>query len=74
MIDKEDIPSIQCKMSLRGPNSIRKVDCQSFMLIYFHVPTLTPRLNSSETSLELSEIITLFAVFRIYTGVASKET
>jgi hypothetical protein len=26
IIDKGDIPSIQCKMSPRGPKSIRKVD------------------------------------------------
>jgi hypothetical protein len=36
--------------------------------------SLTPRLNSTETSLQLSENTTLFAVCRIYTGVISKET
>jgi hypothetical protein len=29
MIDERDIPSIQCKMSLSGPKSVRKVDGQS---------------------------------------------
>jgi hypothetical protein len=74
MIDKGDIPSIQCKMSLGGPKSMRKVDGMSIIFIYFYVPALTPRLNSTETSLQLSENIALFAVCRIYTGVISKET
>jgi hypothetical protein len=74
MIDKGDIPPIQCKMSLGGPNTMRKVDGSCFIFIDFYVPTLTPRLNSTETSLQLSENITLFAVCRMYTGVISKET
>jgi hypothetical protein len=74
MIDKGDIPSMQCKISLGGPKSMRKVDCLSLNLIYFYVPAHTPRLNYTETSLQLSENITLFAVCRIYTGVISKET
>jgi hypothetical protein len=51
---------------------MRKVDGVS--LIDFYVPALTPRLNSTETSLQLSENIIIFAVCRIYTGVISKET
>jgi hypothetical protein len=39
----------------------------------FHVPAFTPHLNSSGTSLQLSENIPLFAVCRMYTGVISKE-
>jgi hypothetical protein len=74
MIDKGVIPSIQCKMSLGGPKSMRKVDGLSLAFIDFYVPALTPRFNSTETSLQLSEIITLFAVCRIYRGVISKET
>jgi hypothetical protein len=74
MIDKGDIPSIQCKMSLGGPKSMRKVDDLSLIVIDFYVPAHTPRLNSTETSLQLSESITLFAVSRIYTSVISKET
>jgi hypothetical protein len=31
MIDKGDIPSIQCKMSLGGPKSMRKVDGPSYL-------------------------------------------
>jgi hypothetical protein len=73
MIDKGDIPSIQCKMSLRRPKSMRKVDYLSLILIHFYVPALTRRFNSTETSLQLSENITLFAVCRIYTRVISKE-
>jgi hypothetical protein len=72
MIDKGDIPSIQCKMSLGGPKSMRKVDGLSFILIDFYVLALRPRLQVTETSLQLSENVCLFAVCRIYTGVISK--
>jgi hypothetical protein len=74
MIDKGDISSIQWKMSLRGPKSMRKVDGLSLIFIDFDVPALTPHFNSSETLLQLSENITLFVVCCIYTGVLSKET
>jgi hypothetical protein len=74
MIDKGDIPSIQCKMSLGGPTSMRKVDGLSLIFIDIYVPAHTSRLNSTETSLQHSENITLFLVCRIYTGVNSKET
>jgi hypothetical protein len=53
MIDEGDIPSIQCKMGLRGPTSMRKVDDMCLIFIDFYVPALTPRLNSTETSLQL---------------------
>jgi hypothetical protein len=74
MIDEGDISSIQYKMSLRGPKSLRNVGGPSLIFIDFYVPALTPRLNSAETSLQFSETITLFAVCRIYSGVISKET
>jgi hypothetical protein len=74
VIVKGHISSIQCKMSLRGPRSVRKVDSLSLNFIDFYVPALTLRLNSSEPSLQFSEKITLFAVCRIYTGVINKET
>jgi hypothetical protein len=70
MIDEGDIPSILCKMSLGGPKSMRKVNGLALIFIDFYVPARTPRLNITETSLQLSENITLFAVCRIY----SKET
>jgi hypothetical protein len=54
MIDKGDIPSIQCKMSVREPKSIRKVDYLSFIFIVFYIPALTPRVIGTETSLQLS--------------------
>jgi hypothetical protein len=72
MIDKGVIPSIQCKMSLRRPKSMRKIDGPSLIFIDFYVSALTPRLNITEISLQLSENITLFAVCRIYIGVISK--
>jgi hypothetical protein len=74
MTDERDIPSIQCKMSLRETKSLRKTDVLSLIFIDLYVPALTPRLSSTETSLQLSENITLFAIYRIYTGVISKET
>jgi hypothetical protein len=73
MIDKGDIPSIHCKMSLKGLKSMRKVDGPRPVFINY-VPVLTSRLNSSETSLQLSENITPLVVSRIYTSVISKET
>jgi hypothetical protein len=38
MIDKGDIPSIQCKMNPRGPKCMRKEDGPSLILIDFYVP------------------------------------
>jgi hypothetical protein len=66
--DEEDIPSIQCKMSLKGLKYMRKVDGLSLIFIDFYVPVLTPCLNDTETSLQLSENITLFVVCRTYKG------
>jgi hypothetical protein len=65
MIVKGDIPSIQCKMSLRGHTFMRRVAGLSLIFIYFFVRALTPCLNSTETSLQLSQNITLFALYRI---------
>jgi hypothetical protein len=73
MIDEGDIPSIQYKLSLRGPKSMRKVDGPSLIFIDFYVLKLTLRFNSNETSLQLSENITFFAVCCICTGVIIKE-
>jgi hypothetical protein len=61
MIDEEDIPAVQYKMSLRGPRSMRNVDGLNLILIDFYVPALTPRLKSTENSLQFSENINLFA-------------
>jgi hypothetical protein len=58
MIDEGDIPSIQYKMSFREPKSMGKVDDLSLIFISFYVPAL----NSTETSLQLSEGTTSFAV------------
>jgi hypothetical protein len=63
MIDKGNIPSIQYKMSLRGPKSLRKVDGLSLRFIDFYVPAFSPRLISTETSLQLSENVTIFVDF-----------
>jgi hypothetical protein len=66
MIDQGDISSIHFKMSLKGPHSMRTVDGLNLIFVYFYVKALTPRLNNTETSLQLSENITLFVVCRIY--------
>jgi hypothetical protein len=47
MIDEGDVPSIQCKMNLKGPKSMRKVDGLSHIFFDFYVPALTPHLNST---------------------------
>jgi hypothetical protein len=65
MIDEEYIPSSQCKMSQKGPNSMRKVYIVSLIVINFYVPAITPRINNIKTSLQLSANITLFALCRI---------
>jgi hypothetical protein len=64
---------IYCKISFRWPKLMREVNGLSLILIDFYVPTLTLRHNSSETSLQLSENITLFASCRVYTGVINKQ-
>jgi hypothetical protein len=74
MIDEGDIPSIQCKISLREPKSVRTVGGLSLIFIDFYVSAFTPCLHSIETSLQVSEDITLFAVSHLYTGVISKDT
>jgi hypothetical protein len=48
MIVKGDIQSIQRKVSLRGPKSMRKEDGLSLIFIDFYVPGLIPRLNSTD--------------------------
>jgi hypothetical protein len=45
MIDKWDIPSIQCKMRLRGPKYMRKVEGLNLIFIDFYVTAFTTRLE-----------------------------
>jgi hypothetical protein len=45
--------SIQCKISLRGPKSMRKVDGLNLIFIVFYVPALASHLNSIQTLLQL---------------------
>jgi hypothetical protein len=72
MIDEGDIPSIQCKMSFRGPNSLRKEDDLSLIFIDFCSSAYTTS-QRNETSLQLSEVINLFAICNIYADVISKK-
>jgi hypothetical protein len=58
MIDEGDILSIHYRTSLQGPKSMSKLDGLSLIFIGFYVLALTPRLSSTETSLQLSENIT----------------
>jgi hypothetical protein len=57
MIDERDIPSLQSKMSLGRPKSMRKVNGLSRIFTDFYVPAFTPRLSITEISLQLSENI-----------------
>jgi hypothetical protein len=63
MTHEGDVPYVQCKMSLRAPKSVRKVNDQS---LSFTIPAFKPRLNRNETSLQLSENKIFFAVCRMY--------
>jgi hypothetical protein len=74
MTDEGDVLSVQCKMSLRGSKSMRKVVDLSLTFVECHVPALISHLNSTKTSLQLSDNITFFAVCCIYTGVISRGT
>jgi hypothetical protein len=63
MIDEGDIPSIQYKMSLRGPKSMRKVDSMSLIFIDLMFQrshnvsiTLRPRCSFLKTLCGLSHI------------------
>jgi hypothetical protein len=61
-------------MSLGGPKSMRKEDGLSLILIDFYVPKIIQRLDSIETSLQLSENIIFFAVScAVYTQVSSEK-
>jgi hypothetical protein len=40
MIDEGDIQSVQCKMGLRGPKSMRTTDGLNLIFIDFYVPAL----------------------------------
>jgi hypothetical protein len=70
MFHKGDVPSIQCKMSLRAPKNMRKVDDMSLIFIDCCVLVFTPRLSSAETSLQLYENVTVVTVCHmlVYTG------
>jgi hypothetical protein len=74
MIEEGDIPSIQCKISLRRPKSMRKVNFVTLVFIFFYISALTPRLNRTDSLLQLSENINIFAVCRICTGATKEET
>jgi hypothetical protein len=63
MTDEVDIRSIQYKMSLKRPRSVRKVNGLNLLFIDLYVPVLIPRLNNTETSLQLSENTTLLVIF-----------
>jgi hypothetical protein len=65
MTVEKDTPSIENKMSLKGHKPMRKVDGLGLIFIDVYVSALTPRLSSTEISLQLSEDITYFAFCRI---------
>jgi hypothetical protein len=53
---------------------MRKVDGLGLILIDFYVLALISHVNSTETSLQLSENIALFAICCGYSGIVSKDT
>jgi hypothetical protein len=65
---------METKLACIKSKSMRKVDVLSLIFIDFYVPAPTPWLNSTGTSMHVSENISLFGVCRTYTGVVSKET
>jgi hypothetical protein len=71
MNDKGDILSIQCKMSLRGPNSMTKVNYLNIIMIYLYVPGFTPRLSITDTSLQLSERERITLELAVYGQIVS---
>jgi hypothetical protein len=72
MIDEGNVVSVQCNVSLKRAKSM-SLGGLSLSIIDFYVPALTPSLNGTETSLQLSENIT-FVVCFIYRGIISNET
>jgi hypothetical protein len=59
MIDEGDIPSVQCKMSLRRHKSVRKADCLSLIFIDFYVSALVVR----SIGLSVSQSVKLMLAF-----------
>jgi hypothetical protein len=72
MIHDGDVPSVQREMNLMWSKSMREVDGPNFIFIDFNVPALSPRHGSTETSLQLSENLTLSAIRGIHTSVIAK--
>jgi hypothetical protein len=73
IISKRVVLTVQCEMNLTWPNSMTEVDDPSFIFIDFQVTALASRLYRIQTALQLSENITLFAIYVIYTSVIGKE-
>jgi hypothetical protein len=71
MIDKADIPSSQCKMSFRGPKSVRihcfKLSCQLHLGTDHIENTSFPRVS-------LFLLAYSFARERVYRAVAQKRS
>jgi hypothetical protein len=53
---------------------MREVEGPSLIFINLYIPAWTLRLDSKEISLQLSENITLFAAYCVYTDGTGKET
>jgi hypothetical protein len=62
------VPSVQREASLSWSKSVREVDGPSVISINFNVPVITPRLNKTETALQLSEDIALYMIRGIHTS------
>jgi hypothetical protein len=66
MIDKGDIPSIQCKVSLRGPKSMREADGLSLIFNNFYVPGADSHYIASEQTLKKTSLPTFLVLLHEY--------
>jgi hypothetical protein len=74
MIDGGDILSTQCKIGLKGPKSMRRVDDLSLIFIDFYVPALTPRVSNAETLLQISDNLLSFASIQVSSAKRPRTT
>jgi hypothetical protein len=52
---------------------MREIDSSKFIIIDFVVPALTQCLNLIEPALQLSEDVSSFEIYGIYTSITGKE-
>jgi hypothetical protein len=60
-------------MSLNRFTAMREIDGLSLVFIYFYVPAFTSWLRRIEAAVQLSEILTFFAICGVETHFISKD-